>query len=96
MDPGPQATARPVASFDVNPGRPRAGQTIRISDSSRDERGPGIAWRAWDFGDDNTATGSRPTHRYGIPGNYTITLTVATFDGRVASTARLVTVGPRR
>jgi PKD repeat protein len=85
---------RPIAEFAVSCGRPAPGRTIHLYDSSSDPGGAGIAWRAWDFGDDTTATGSSPAHRYRRPGTYTITLTVGTFDGRVSTARRGVEVAP--
>jgi PKD repeat protein len=85
----------PAADFAISPHEPRVGQTLRIVDSSNDPSGVGIAWRAWDFGDGTTATGAAPTHRYACEGEYTITLTIGTFDGRVASTARRAAVSRR-
>ncbi len=83
----------PEAVFTVNPAEPRVGQTVHLYDASTDPSGIGIAWRAWDFGDDTTATGSYPTHRYAVGGSYTVLLTLATFDGRLATAAREITVG---
>jgi PKD repeat protein len=92
------ATSRreqPIADFTFRPRRPRAGQTIELFDSSSDPAGVGVAWRAWDFGDGGTATGASPTHRYAGPGAFVITLTLATFDGRLASSKHAVAVrGP--
>jgi len=34
---------------------------------------------AWDFGDGSTSTEQNPTHTYGIPGEFTVTLTVTPF-----------------
>ena len=85
----------PAADFAISPLVSRVGQTLRIADSSHDPSGVGIAWRAWDFGDGTTATGASPTHRYADAGEYTITLTIGTFDGRVAAAARRATVTAR-
>ena len=96
MDSGPASPiARPSAAFGVNPSVARVGKTVQVFDSSSDSEGLGIAWRAWDFGDGETATGSSPTHRYESPGSYTVTLTVGTFDGRVGTAKRMVVVQPR-
>ena len=87
--------ARPCATFALSPQGARVGQTVQLEDSSSDAEGSGIAWRAWDFGDGETATGSSPTHRYRAPGDFTVTLTVGTFDGRVGTAKRTVVVQPR-
>jgi PKD repeat protein len=86
---------QPIAGFTFRPRQPRTGQTIELFDSSSDPHGVGVAWRAWDFGDGGTATGSSPTHRYTAPGTFVIALTLATFDGRLASSQQAVVVrGP--
>jgi len=33
----------------------------------------------WDFGDGNIASGENPCHKYAVPGNYTITVTISGF-----------------
>jgi PKD repeat protein len=96
VDPGsPNAIARPTAAFAAGPREVLAGQTVQMFDASSDSGGAGIAWRAWDFGDGATATGSSPTHRYEDAGTFTVTLTVGTFDGRIGFAKRTVVVGPR-
>jgi len=87
-----ETPAQPVADFGIGAPEPRARRTIQFQDASSDEGGTGIAWRAWDFGDGATATGARPAHRYRSGGTYEVALTVATFDGRVASVRRTVVV----
>ncbi|MDD5219480.1 MAG: Ig-like domain-containing protein, partial [Candidatus Bipolaricaulis sp.] len=41
----------------------------------------------WEFGDGTTSTAESPSHRYALPGDYTVSLTVADASG-VTSTAR--------
>ena len=78
------APTKPVARFTVSPREPSTSDTIQLLDCSRDPRDVGIAWRAWDFGDGVTSVGPAPVHRYASAGDYEITLTLATFDGRVS------------
>ena len=78
------AEIKPVARFTVSPREPSTSDTIQLLDCSRDPREVGIAWRAWDFGDGVTSVGPAPVHRYAAAGDYEITLTLATFDGRVS------------
>lgn len=78
------AEIKPVARFTVSPREPSTSDTIQLLDCSRDPREVGIAWRAWDFGDGATSVGPAPVHRYAAAGDYEITLTLATFDGRVS------------
>jgi PKD repeat protein len=83
---------RPIAAFTLSPDDPSTSDTIQLSDCSRDPAHVGIAWRAWDFGDGVTSVGAAPVHRYSSPGEHEITLTLATFDGRVGRCARTVRV----
>jgi hypothetical protein len=46
----------------------------------------------WDFGDGTTSTDWSPYHRYAAEGDYTVSLTVTTQDGRTASTTRTLQV----
>jgi PKD domain len=78
------ASTKPVARFTVSPREPSTSDTVQLLDCSRDPREVGIAWRAWDFGDGVTSVGPAPVHRYASAGDYEITLTLATFDGRVS------------
>jgi PKD repeat protein len=61
-------------------------------DCSHDPGEVGIGWRAWDFGDGATSIGPAAVHRYQAAGEFEITLTLATFDGRVARTAHRLKV----
>jgi PKD repeat protein len=90
--PATSRTEHPIAQFTIRPGTPRAGQTVELFDASSDPDGVGVAWRVWDFGDGETATGASPTHRYAKAGAFVISLTVATFDGRLASSEHTVAV----
>jgi PKD repeat protein len=51
----------------------------------------------WDFGDDSSSALQNPTHHYGSPGTYTVTLTVTDSDSPplVRSGEHEVTVSPR-
>jgi Ca2+-binding RTX toxin-like protein len=85
-------TPPPVAGFGYGPGDPSIFDTVQFQDFSNDPAGVGIGSQAWDFGDGATATGCCPTHRYPADGDYPVQLTVTTFDGRTASTSRVVQV----
>ena len=78
------SAAKPVARFTVRPSTPSITDTVELLDYSADPEHIGIAWRAWDFGDGVTSVGPAPVHRYGAAGEYEITLTLATFDGRTS------------
>ena len=89
------STAKPVANFTASPDEPSTSERVELVDCSYDPQHVGIAWRAWDFGDGETAVGPAPVHRYTAEGTYQVTLTLATFDGRVTSRTTTVRVNPR-
>jgi len=74
----------PVADFTITPLHPSPAEAIQLQDCSNDPCEIGIAWRAWDFGAGTTSVGPAPAHRYEAAGEYEITLTLATFDGRIS------------
>jgi PKD repeat protein len=86
------APARPVVDFSVSPNDPSIHDTVQLVDCSHDPGRIGIAWRAWDFGDGTTSVGPTPVHRYLAAGDYEVTLTLATYDGRVGSISRTIGV----
>jgi PKD repeat protein len=86
----------PVASFEISPGCPSTSELVQLSDRSHDPGDAGIAWRVWDFGDGSNGVGSSPVHRYYIAGTYDVTLTLATFDGRVSSVTQVLHVRERK
>jgi PKD repeat protein len=50
----------------------------------------------WDFGDKTTSNEQNPTHTYGLPGNYTVTLNVLGGEGCLSDTIKQqLTVGGR-
>lgn len=73
----------PIVKFTISPRNPATSDTIQLVDCSHDPGRVGIAWRAWDFGDGATSVGPTPVHRYLAAGRYEVTLTLATYDGRV-------------
>jgi lysyl endopeptidase len=83
---------RPVPTFTVSPRDPSTTETVQFVDCSHDPGERGIAWRAWDFGDGETSVGASPVHRYASAGTYDVTLTLATYDGRVGRDSRAVDV----
>jgi PKD repeat protein len=87
-----EVTPPPQAGFGFYPGDASILDTVQFYDSSYDPAGAGIQSWAWNFGDGSTATGCCPTHRYAADGNYTVELTVTTYDGRTASASQTVAV----
>lgn len=64
-----------------------SGLTYTFTDGSTNA----VTW-AWDFGDGNTSTQQNPVHTYASGGNYTVTLTVTSPSGCVATTSQTVSV----
>jgi PKD repeat protein len=85
--------APPQASFYFDPFDPSTSDTIQFYDNSYDLAGVGIETWEWDFGDGTPhSTDQFPTHMYAADGDYPVTLTVMTFDGRSASVTQIVQV----
>ncbi len=82
----------PRASFTVSPD---SGDTITSfsfdASASSDPDGT-VANYAWDFGDNNTASGISVTHSYAAAGTYTAELIVTDDDGATANDSQEVTV----
>jgi len=84
-------TPAPVPGFFFSPSDPSSFDDVAFLDSSFDPAG--LAWTdSWTFGDGTTSTARQPVHRYGSDGDYTVTLTISTDDGRVASTSQVVSI----
>ena len=71
--------------------------TASFTDQSRPGIGdPRIVAWAWTFGDplspDDSSTQRNPTHRFSLPGTYTVTLTVRDEYGLTATVSQQVTV----
>ena len=85
----------PVAVFYYNPGDPSTFDNVQFYDQSYDPGQQSIASRRYDFGDGTTSdadTTCCPQHRFGADGDYAVTLTVTTTDGRTGSSTRTVSV----
>ena len=87
-----EVTPPPVAGFGLDPFDPSAFDVVRFFDFSYDPAGLGIQSQQWQFGDGATGTGCCPTHQYAADGDYSVHLTVTTFDGRTGSTTQTVSV----
>jgi len=68
----------PVADFTAIPRYGFAPLTVNFIDQSTGS--PELDY-TWDFGDNTTSTEKNPTHTYGEPGHYTVTLTTANRGG---------------
>jgi len=85
-------TPPPVADFHTHTPQPSIFDSIEFHDLSFDPGGVGFQSWAWDFGDGATSSEQNPLHQYAADGDYTVQLTVTTFDGRSASTSQVVQV----
>ena len=82
----------PVADFHFYPWNPTSLSPTSFTDDSFDPGGSTFASRLWDFGDGASASGCCPSHQFAADGDYTVTLTVTTTDGRTDSASLVVPV----
>lgn len=90
----------PVAAFTTFPSDPSQYDSITFWGLSTDPGGAGIVEELYDFGDGTQAVGCCPNvvggadayHTYAADGDYTVTDTVTTADGRTASTTKTISV----
>ena len=84
----------PPPRADLAPSSPAPSTFSMVTwfDLSDDPAGIGIASWHWDFGDGATSDVRTPEHRYSADGDYTVTLSITTLDGRTASATRGIRV----
>ena len=87
-----EVTPPPNTDFYYYPGDPTPFDIVQFYDSSYDPGGIGIESRSGDFGDGSTSTAQNPTHSFAADGDYTVRLSVTTYDGRTGSVSRVVKV----
>ena len=87
-----EVTPPPVAGFGFGPYDPAVFDTVQFYDWSYDPIGAGIQTWSWNLGDGTTAVGQYLSHKYAADGDYTVSLTVTTPDGRTASASQVVHV----
>jgi PKD repeat protein len=88
----------PAANFSASPGDPSIFDTVQFTNQSSDPAGVGITEDHYNFGDGTTAAGCCPgqpgdidtTHTYSKDGDYTVTDTVTTQDGRTATASQVI------
>jgi PKD repeat protein len=85
-------TPPPTVNFGFMPPDPSVFDLVQFFDFTFDPGQIGIESWAWQFGDGTGASGNGVTHRYAADGDYTVQLTVTTFDGRSASGSQVVHV----
>ncbi|MES2154849.1 MAG: thrombospondin type 3 repeat-containing protein [bacterium] len=81
----------PTASFKGTPGSGCGMQPVSFKDTSTDGDVPITSW-FWNFGDGGTSTDQNPTHQYGAPGDYAVTLTVTDDNDLPSSSTQIVSV----
>ena len=90
-----QRTPMPVADVWWSPGDPSTYDTVAFQANAWDPAGLGIQSYTWDFGDGPSGTGPSQAHRYDADGDFTVSLTVRTPDGRTTTAKRIVSVRTR-
>jgi hypothetical protein len=85
-------TPPPTASFYYYPYDPSIFDTIQFYDTSYDPGYVGFQSYTWDFGDGSTATGNSTNHRFLTDGDYNVSHTVTTVDGRTGAVTQVVSV----
>lgn len=83
--------AYPNVTFTVDIQNPVVGETITFTSTSEDPDGEIVQW-VWNFGDENTIEGEKPTHSYSVAGEYIVVLTVVDDHGISMSNATTLTV----
>jgi len=87
------ATPPPSVDFGFNPSEPNTFDTVQFIDFSSDPGGLGFSSENWTFGDGTGASGCCVvSHQYAQDGDYTVTLTGKTPDGRSSSASHVVSV----
>jgi hypothetical protein len=86
------ATPSPNADFFWGPQNANIFTTVYFYDTSTDPGGVGFAPAHWDFGDGATAEGRNASHQFAKDGDYTVTMTTTTLDGRTANTSKVVSI----
>lgn len=85
------ANVDPQAAFSYSPVTPTTNDTIKFTDTSRDDDGTIVSWQ-WDLGDGTTSTERSPSHHYSEGRTYTISLTVVDDDGASDTVTKKVAI----
>jgi PKD repeat protein len=87
---GPGTPSAPTANFTASVTSGPTPLAVTFTDTST---GTPDSW-SWDFGDGTTSTLRNPTHTYGAPGSYTVTLTASNAAGTDTETkSNLISAG---
>lgn len=82
----------PAASFTFSPNPAAAGSAVGFNAAGSTDADGSIASFTWDFGDGSGGSGATPSHIFGAPGTYTVTLTVTDNGGGTNSTSQQILV----
>jgi PKD repeat protein len=84
----------PSASFTLAPNPATAGALVALNGGASTDPDGSIASYTWNFGDGSTGSAATPSHAYGAPGIYTVTLKVTDSAGQGATATQTLTVNP--
>jgi PKD repeat protein len=84
----------PVASFTFDPSSPEAGESVNFDASASTDADGSIESYAWDFDDDETASGATVSHAFDSAGDYEVELTVTDDSGAEDTITKTVSVQP--
>jgi hypothetical protein len=79
----------PTVDYYYSPGDPSIFDTVSFGSPYYD---PAVTTQTWDFGDGTTGSGSNPSHEFPADGDYRVTFTETTVDGRTGSRTQLISV----
>jgi hypothetical protein len=78
--------------FIWSPSYPSSYDTLTFLNTSFDPGGIGLASWTWNFGDGTTSAEPTPQHRFPKDGEYNVTITGTTYDGRSNSSTQIVRI----
>lgn len=80
----------PTASFSFN--NTCQDEVVAFTDASTPYGATTLTSWSWDFGDGNTSTVTSPNHTYTTPGTKTVTLSIVSSDGCVATLSQTIDI----
>ncbi len=87
-------TVTPSVAFSANPAAGKGSLSVQFTDQSDLGKFPASAY-AWNFGDGGSSTEPSPSHTFGAPGVYDVSLAITTALGEsVSAYAGMITVSP--
>lgn len=83
----------PKAQFIYTPEKPVVNEEITFDASNSTDADGKIVEFRWEFGDGGTSKSKETTHRYSLPGDYNVTLTITDNEGATDKIKETVSVG---